>query len=96
MNTITANDLKIRGIKAFGDKPTIISYRGKTRFLVLPESEIEEYELFCLNRALKEVENDIAEGRFTTDMEAHLKEVDDEGHLDDGTGGRRYHTGRLR
>ncbi len=38
MNTITASELKARGIQVVGDEVTAISYRGKPTYLILPES----------------------------------------------------------
>ena len=77
MNTITANELKTRGIQTIGDEATIVSYRGKPKYLILPESQIEEYEAFRLEQALKQVQSDVEAGRYSTDLDAHFREIDD-------------------
>ncbi len=77
MNTITANELKTRGIQAIGDEETIVSYRGKPRYLILPESQIDAFESFRLERALREVRDDIEAGRYSTDLDEHFANIDD-------------------
>ena len=77
MNTITANDLKTKGIQIVGDEVTVVSFRGKAKYLILPESQIEAFEAFRLEQALKQAHADIDAGRYTTDLEAHLQEIDD-------------------
>ena len=77
MNTITASELKSRGIQIVGDEVTTISYRGKPMYLILPESQFERYEAFLLEQALREVRSDIEAGRYSTDLDEHLKAIDD-------------------
>ncbi len=77
MNVITANELKTKGIQAIGDEETVVSYRGKPKYLILPESQIEAFEAFRLEQALKAVQQDVEAGRYTTDLDAHFKEIDD-------------------
>jgi len=76
MKTISANDLKTKGIQAVGTEETIVSYRGKPKYLILPETFFEEFENFLLEKALKEAEEDLKTGRYTTDLEAHFREID--------------------
>lgn len=77
MNTITANELKTKGIQIVGEEATLVSYRGKARYLILPESQIDAFEAFRLEQALKEAREDMDNGRFSTDLGAHLKEIED-------------------
>jgi hypothetical protein len=76
MNTITANELKTSGIAAIGEEETVVFYRGKPKYLILPESQIEAYEAFRLDRALKLVQSDVEAGRYSTNLEKHLREID--------------------
>lgn len=76
MKTITANDLKTKGIQIVGDEETFVSFHGKLKYLILPEQLIEEFENYRLDKALHEVRDDIETGRYTTDLEAHFREID--------------------
>jgi hypothetical protein len=76
MKIISANDLKTKGIQMVGNEETIVSYRGKPKYLILPEEFIEEYELFRLERAIRETEEDIKSGRCSTNLEEHFREID--------------------
>ncbi len=77
MRTITANDLKKHGIHYVGDEETLVTYRGKPKYLIIPESLIEEYENIRLEKAVESVYADIEAGRYTTDLDAHFEELDD-------------------
>ena len=77
MNTITANELKTKGIQIVGNEATLVSFRGKARYLILPESEIDAFEAFRLDQALKKAREDVDAGRYSTNLEAHLKEIED-------------------
>jgi len=77
MNTITASELKARGIQVVGDEVTTISYRGKPTYLILPESHFEAYEAFLLEQALREARSDIEAGRYSTDLDEHIGKTDD-------------------
>ena len=82
MTTITANDLKTKGVSAIASAlreqaEAIVSVRGKERFVVM---DIEHYHYLreCeLNAALAESQSDIAAGRyFQESAEAHLRRVE--------------------
>ena len=77
MNTITANELKTKGIQIVGDEVTVVSYRGKAKYLILPESQIDAFEAYRLEQALKQAQGDVEAGRYSTDLDAHLKEIED-------------------
>jgi len=76
MKTISANELKTKGIQTVGNEETIVSYRGKPKYLILPESLFEEFENFRLEKALKEAYKELKTVRYTTDLEAHFREID--------------------
>jgi len=81
---IPANELKIKGVSTIEAMletldEVLISIRGKNRFVVV---DIERYNYLreCeLERALKEVEEDRANGRSRVlSTEEHFKELDNE------------------
>jgi PHD/YefM family antitoxin component YafN of YafNO toxin-antitoxin module len=81
MSSLTANDLKTKGVAAIeavlADRPeAIVSVRGKERFVVMA---IEQYHYLreCeLEAALSETRADIAAGRFVKESPAeHVKRV---------------------
>ena len=84
MSTLTANDLKTKGISAVEarleeDDEVIISVRGKERFVILDiekYARIREYELAA---ALQDAKADVDAGRYTTESVAeHMRRVADE------------------
>ena len=81
MSSLTANDLKTKGIAAIeaalAERPeAIVSVRGKDRFVVM---EIEQYHYLreCeLETALAETRAEIAAGRFVKETAAaHVKRI---------------------
>ncbi|MBN2616809.1 MAG: type II toxin-antitoxin system prevent-host-death family antitoxin [Spirochaetales bacterium] len=82
VNSITANELKIKGISIL-DKITseqneaIITVRGKSKYVVLP---IEEYNYLreCeLEAAIVESCNDLKNGIYTTgSVDDHIKRIE--------------------
>ena len=79
--TITANELKTRGVSILDDETAdgtevIITVRGKNKFVVLP---IEKYNYLreCeLEAALLEAKRDIKEGKFIKEsVEKHIKRI---------------------
>ena len=82
MTTITANDLKTKGVSAIASAlseqtEAIVSVRGKERFVVM---NIEHYHYLreCeVNAALAESQSDIAAGRYIKESaEAHLQRLE--------------------
>ncbi len=83
MSTISANELKTRGVSALEaalqDEPeATITVRGRKRFVVM---ELEHYQYLreCeLEAALLQAQADIAAGRVVDEsVEAHVKRVSD-------------------
>jgi prevent-host-death family protein len=79
--TITANELKTKGINILNDETAdgtevIITVRGKNKFVVLP---IEKYNYLreCeLEAAVLESKRDIKEGKFIKEsVEKHIKRI---------------------
>ncbi len=83
-NTIVANDLKTKGIRAISEvieiaNEAIISVRGKNKFVVLP---IEDYNYLreCeLESALAESKRDFENGNFIEEsVDEHMKRITSE------------------
>lgn len=81
MNTVTANELKTKGVSAVEtrlkvDDEVIISVRGQDRYVVMDVekyAKLREYELAV---ALQESKADVEAGRHITESVAdHMKRV---------------------
>lgn len=84
MGTISANDLKTKGISFIGEQlaeapEAIITVRGKSRYVVM---DLEHYQYLreCeLEAALLEARRDIEEGRVVQETVAeHIKRLTDD------------------
>ena len=76
MQTISANDLKLKGVKAFSDEETLITVRGKEKYVVLDISIYERMREVELDAAYEEVQEDYKQGSFTIDIDKHLSNID--------------------
>lgn len=82
MSSITANDLKTKGISAIEAQlehhpEAIISVRGKDRFVVMDIAHYHYLRECELDAALAETRTDLAAGRFAKESpEDHLARVD--------------------
>lgn len=81
MNTITANQLKTKGISAIesnldNDHELIITVRGKDKFVVM-DMQYYNYLRECeLDAALHETKADYQAGKFITEsVEKHIKRI---------------------
>ncbi len=81
MNTMTANELKTKGVSAFEarlkvDEEVVISVRGQDRYVVVDVetyAKLREYELAV---ALQEAKAEVEDGRYITESVAdHMKRV---------------------
>ena len=81
MISVTANELKTRGVSAVGAKlqeedELVISVRGKDKYVIMDiqkYAKLREYELMA---AFQEAKSDIAEGRFRQESVAdHMARV---------------------
>lgn len=82
MISISANDLKVKGIAAIEamleqQPEAVISVRGKERFVVMELAQYHYLRECELEAALAESRNDLATGRFVQESpEAHLARLD--------------------
>ena len=80
-NTLTANDLKTKGISTvdkFAKKglETIVTIRGKEKYVIITTTEFNRLRECELTAALIESENDLKNGNYNEDsIEAHLKRI---------------------
>lgn len=84
MNTVTANDLKTKGISAVesmlkSDEEVIISVRGKDRYVVMAIEQYAKLREYELTVALLEAKADVADDRYNSDsVPEHMHRVADE------------------
>jgi len=84
MNTITANELKTRGISAVEDQletedQVIISVRGVDKYVVMGLEKYARLRESELDMAVKEARADYQAGRtITENIDDHMKRVVDE------------------
>ena len=78
---ITANDLKVKGIKAIHQEiqdndEAIISFRGKPKYIVLDFKKYDELRALELDKIYLETMQEIKEGKYKTmSADKHIKEV---------------------
>ena len=81
MSSLTANDLKTRGVAAIeaslADRPeAVISVRGKERYVVMEVAQYHYLRECELEAALAQTQADLAAGRYVVESpEAHLQRV---------------------
>lgn len=81
MSTISANDLKTKGVSAIeaalaSEPEAAISVRGKDRFVVMEVAHYRYLRECELEAALLQTRADLAEGRFVKETaDAHLARV---------------------
>jgi prevent-host-death family protein len=79
--TITANELKTKGVTILNDETAdgtevIITVRGKNKFVVLPIDKYNYLRECELEAALLESKRDIKEGKFIKEsVEKHIKRI---------------------
>ena len=82
MNTLNANDLKVKGVSAIeaalqGQTEAIVSVRGKERFVVMDIAHYQYLRECELDAALAETRSDLATNRYMDESpEAHLARLD--------------------
>lgn len=83
MNTVTANELKTKGVSAVEayletDEEVIISVRGQDRYVIMSVERYAKLREYELAMALQESKADVEAGRYTTESVAeHMKRVTD-------------------
>lgn len=81
MSSISANELKTRGVSAIeaalaNDSEALISVRGKNRFVVMPIEHFQYLRECELEAALAQTKADLSEGRFVSSSpEEHLERL---------------------
>ena len=75
MLSITANELKTKGVSIL-DNETVITVRGKRKFVVI-DFDYYQYLRECeLSRAIEDTKKDIENGRFIKEsVKNHLKKL---------------------
>ena len=82
MSTISANDLKVKGIASIeaglqDHSEAVISVRGKDRYVVMDMSHYHYLRECELEAALAQTQEDLKEGRFVIESpEEHLKRLE--------------------
>lgn len=83
MNTLTANELKTRGVSAVEDRlaneeEVIISVRGKEKYVVMSVEKYARLREFELDMAVMEAKADYEAGNIITEsVDDHMKRVVD-------------------
>lgn len=80
-NTVTANDLKVKGISVLDAHAkkgleTVITVRGQEKYVILTKKEYSRLRECELTAALVETKNDLKEGKYHDSIEKHLKALD--------------------
>ena len=81
MAFITANELKKKGISLLEDKvgkdeETIITVRGKNKYVIIGMAKYNQYLEYELNAAIMETRKDIKEGNFIIEsVDDHIKRL---------------------
>lgn len=80
-NTVTANELKTKGISIADDLAaqgleTIVTVRGEAKYVILPTKQYYELKEHELAAALMESEQDLKKGKYREDsVESHINRI---------------------
>ena len=81
MAFITANELKKKGVSLLEDKvgkneETIITVRGKNKYVIIGIAKYNQYREYELNAAIMETKKDIKKGNFIIEsVDDHIKRL---------------------
>jgi len=81
MNSITANELKTKGVSAVesvlkSDEEAIITVRGKDKYVIIDMNKYNKLRDYELEIALLEAKSDVAKGHVKREsVAAHMKRV---------------------
>lgn len=81
--TITANDLKTRGVTAIDmvvkeSGEAIVSVRGKNTYVIMPIEKYNYYRECELEAAISETQKEIKEGKYISEaVDEHIKRITD-------------------
>jgi len=78
---VTANEVKKRGVSLFDEllkkfDEIIISNRGKNKYIVMDIETYEDFRAYRLDKAYREVMEDVKKGDYHTDIDRHLRELE--------------------
>ena len=81
--TIPANEVKKRGVSIFEEllqkwDEVILSVRGHKKYVVMDIDRYKKLRALELDKAYREVMEDIKNGDYHTDIDRHLKELEKE------------------
>lgn len=82
---VMANEVKTKGVSLFDKlfekaEEVIINVRGKNKYVVIDMERYKELRAMELDKAYDNAMADIHAGRYTTDLEAHFKEIENALH----------------
>lgn len=77
---ILANEVKTKGVSLFDklfekDSEIIINVRGKNKYVVIDIERYKQLRELELDRAYEETMAEVKAGRYTTDIDEHLKQI---------------------
>jgi hypothetical protein len=77
---VMANEVKTKGVSLFDKlfekaEEVIINVRGKNKYVVIDMERYKELRAMELDKAYTQAMEDINTGRYTTDVDSHLKEI---------------------
>lgn len=81
--TITANDLKTRGVSAIDmvvreSEEAIVSVRGKNTYVIMPIEKYNYYRECELEAAINETQKELKEGKYISEtVDEHIKRISD-------------------
>ncbi|MDF1877543.1 type II toxin-antitoxin system prevent-host-death family antitoxin [Sulfurimonas sp. SAG-AH-194-L11] len=78
--TVTANDVKQRGVSLFGEllekfDEIVVNVRGKKKYVVMDIERYKRLRALELDEAYREVMADVANGEYHTNVEKHLLKI---------------------
>jgi hypothetical protein len=77
---VMANEIKTKGVSLF-DKlfekasEVVINVRGKNKYVVIDIERYKQVRTLELDRMYEDAMKDIGAGRYTTDLDEHLREL---------------------
>ena len=84
MNSVTANELKTKGISAVESvmndaSEVFISVRGQNKYVVIDAEKYDQFREFELAQAIQEAQADMQTGNFISEsVEQHMQRIADE------------------
>ena len=80
--TVTANDVKQRGVSLFGEllekfEEIVVNVRGQKKYVVMDVERYKKLRALELDDAYREVMKDVANGDYHSDVQKHLAEIAD-------------------